>query len=791
MRIIAIVVVCTALSSAAPPAWAEAAALPGSHPLSQAEAGDVLIADLRCAACHAGVASDPALATSAPDLSSVGSRVVPGYLRRFLASPSSVHPGTTMPDMLASRPEAEREAIAEALTHFLVSVARDPWPADPERAASGPLGKDLFHSVGCVACHGPQEPLETMPADEESDEDDEPVPAAPRAAPIAIPLGHVAGKYRTGSLGQFLFQPLRVRASGRMPDMKLTPAESAAIAAYLVGDRETASEPLTPNPSLVATGEKLFRELNCAACHTLPGIEPAPRVLPLSSATPARGCLSAASGSGPRFHLAEPQISAIDAALRAPKRREPAAATIAKSLTAFRCIACHVRDDYGGVPDAYNPFFTGSEHNLGDDGRIPPPLTLVGAKLRPEWMKKVLFDGESVRPYMATRMPQYGAANLGHLPSLLGSTDVVTSPAMTLPPAENRSPAEQDLEKQLRAAGRELLGDKGLNCIACHRFNGKPAIANQGIDLMTTSPRLQPGWFNRYLRSPGEFRPRTVMPSAWPNGVSIHKTILDGDADRQIAAIWYYLSLGRSAADPPGIRPLNTRLTVGDRVELHRGRSRVAGYRGIAVGLPARVSYAFNAETGSVAAIWHGDFITVNWSGQGSGDFQPCEPAITLPQDVSFARLADDQAQWPKAPLMSKEARINPDPLYPRNVGYRFRGYDLERSGNPTFRYRVGSVDVSDRSVATAGADGTPPRLTRTLVLHSAAREQLWFRPLTGDIDRGSDRVFRHGSLRLTIPPGDVRLRPLAGSGGSELLLDLDVPEGESSLEFTYELLPN
>ena len=91
---------------------------------------------------------------------------------------------------------------------------------------------------------------------------------------------------------------------------------------------------------------------------------------------------------------------------------------MAKTLTAFHCIACHIRDDFVRRSRIHNPFFATSEQKLGDDGRIPPPLTLVGAKLQPAWMKKVLFDGESVRHYMATRMPQYGVANLQHLPSL-------------------------------------------------------------------------------------------------------------------------------------------------------------------------------------------------------------------------------------------------------------------------------------------------------------------------------------------------------------------------------------
>ncbi len=50
---------------------------------------------------------------------------------------------------------------------------------------------------------------------------------------------------------------------------------------------------------------------------------------------------------------------------------------LATSLTVFRCINCHVRDDYGGVHEDHNAYFKGSQLNLGDDGRIPPPLTLM------------------------------------------------------------------------------------------------------------------------------------------------------------------------------------------------------------------------------------------------------------------------------------------------------------------------------------------------------------------------------------------------------------------------------
>ncbi len=117
------------------------------------------------------------------------------------------------------------------------------------------------------------------------------------------------------------------------------------------------------------------------------------------------------------------------------------------------------------------------------------------------------------------------------------------------------------------------------------------------------------------------------MPTAWPGGRAVFTKVLDGDTDRQIEAIWYYLSLGTSAADPSGVRGVSTKLEVGDQAVIHRGRSRVAGFRGIAVGLPQRINYAFNAETGALTAIWQGDFINVNWSGQGPEIFiRPASP---------------------------------------------------------------------------------------------------------------------------------------------------------------------
>ncbi len=122
-------------------------------------------------------------------------------------------------------------------------------------------------------------------------------------------------------------------------------------------------------------------------------------------------------------------------------------------LTAFRCLACHVRDDYGGVHDEHNPFFVGSELKLGDDGRIPPPLTLMGAKLQPNWLKKVLFDGESVRttwqPDAALWLAEsFTFANLFH------RLDDLSGPMMNLPSPESHDESEREREKSFARRAR-------------------------------------------------------------------------------------------------------------------------------------------------------------------------------------------------------------------------------------------------------------------------------------------------------------------------------------------------
>ena len=743
------------------------AGLHGRHPLDERAVGEVLIGELGCASCHAGAGTASSPHKAAPDLSDVGSRVEPGFMRRFIADPGVVQPGTTMPQVLTGVGRKEREEIADAITQFLVARASTPFERGPVDEADVDAGRTLFHMVGCVACHAPREaPVEGGPP--------------PASSDGATGLTHVPAKYGLGSLSRFLHQPMHARPSGRMPDMGLTQAEARAIASYLLGTAAVDAEPIRTEPSRVEAGRAYFAAFGCVACHQIDGVASPPANVAGGRLDPTRGCLSARPRGAPDYSLSEEQRRAIRAALADGGAAASADERVAITLTAFNCIGCHVRDGYGGVAEAIDPYFTTTEPSLGNDARLPPPLTMAGAKLRTEWLHRVLFDSAGVRPYVRTRMPRFGEANLGHLPALLESAD---------PPIPHEMPALGDeAAREARDAGRELLGTDALGCVTCHNFNGKDSPAFKGLDLITTTERLRPGWYARFMLNPQGERPGIIMPAAWPGGVASRADILDGDTDAQVWAIWSFLSQGRTARDPVGIRTEPTVLTVSDTTRTYRGRSRIAGFRGIAVGFPEGLSYAFNANTGALAGLWRGGFVRVRWDGQGAGDFDPASRAIALAQDVGFCRLDTPEAPWPLRPHMDDDHPLNPDPLYPRRLGYRFGGYFLDEESVPTFMYRIGEVAIEDRSIA--GVSGDDAALVRTVRLASPDADTLYLRVLTGDIVEVSPGLFEVGGLRVTVPPASALVRPSAAADvGKELLLRLDLPAGESTIEIRYDML--
>ncbi len=118
--------------------------------------GLALMDAFRCGSCHPGDTASVLPAAHAPDLSSAASRIDPDYIRRFIADPLHVKPGTSMPDVMGSLDDKARDAAATAIQAYLLSLDDAPFRRQAVDPDASSRGKELFHSVGCVACHSPR-----------------------------------------------------------------------------------------------------------------------------------------------------------------------------------------------------------------------------------------------------------------------------------------------------------------------------------------------------------------------------------------------------------------------------------------------------------------------------------------------------------------------------------------------------------------------------------------------------------------------------------------------------------
>lgn len=446
--------------------------------------------------------------------------------------------------------------------------------------------------------------------------------------------------------------------------------------------------------SAAERGLALYTGLGCASCH-----EAAPaRAAPLAELDPRRGCLAREpEGAAPRYRFApgEREDLAAAVAARTPPVRS-AAERLEHELARLNCGACHARGELTGPSDERRPFFqVDSGLDLGDQGRFPPSLERAGAKLKPAWFHAVLASAGRARPYMKTRMPQFGAANVAALPELFAAAD-----------AALRDEREPEFSAEAVEAGRQLAGTKGLGCIQCHDLAGHPSIGIPAVDLAKVHERVHPGWFRELLMDPVAIGMNSRMPSFWVEGRSPVKDVLDGDPARQVGALWTYLSLGSSMPLPHGLVPIEGEyeVEVTDTPVCVGVFMKDVSPRTILVGLPERVHYAFDVQNSRLALAWRGRFFDAagTWHGRAGQLEKPAgEDVLEFPAAPTLAFLEDPQGAWPT--IASTEA------------AHRVLGWWRDGECRPAFSYEIGGITVGESLAPEVRPGGAS--LVRRLIL--------------------------------------------------------------------------
>ena len=106
---------------------------------------------------------------------------------------------------------------------------------------------------------------------------------------------------------------------------------------------------------------------------------------------------------------------------------------------------------------------------------------------------------------------------------------------------------DASINLELAAVGRKLASKEGgFSCVSCHAVGSVEAsevVESEGINFVHVAERLLPDYFRRWVRNPLSIDPATKMPVYFDEGRSPLPEVLDGDAERQIEALWQYIRL--------------------------------------------------------------------------------------------------------------------------------------------------------------------------------------------------------------------------------------------------------
>jgi mono/diheme cytochrome c family protein len=440
-----------------------------------------------------------------------------------------------MPRLFHSGDATRDTAAARDVAAYLATFGK-PATESKFTGTDAAAGLKLFNELGCIACH-------TAPDQE--------------AKSGFTPLRHVKAKWKPAALKSYLLAPERLFAWTRMPNLKLSDAESSQLTAYLLAAaRDDASLNADVSGADRKRGEALFTSVGCLNCHTVDGAKStlnAPALADLKTRdTWRRGCASDHSDGvperAPDFALNPSQLESIRvfaATDRTALTRDAAPDFVERQVRQLNCTGCHTRDGQSDVWSSLVPAAQPTDSKTDAD-QTRPTLTWAGEKLRPEWMAKFIA-GEvpyKPRPWLHARMPAFASrAKL-----LAEGLSFEHGYALAIPD-------EQPVDPSLAQIGRKLSGRVGgFSCNQCHAINKSPALVpfdSPAPNFMYVTERLRKDYYHRWLRNPQVFQPATKMPT-FPDaeGKTSFKDVLDGDAHAQFEAIWQYLRSGDQIVPP-------------------------------------------------------------------------------------------------------------------------------------------------------------------------------------------------------------------------------------------------
>jgi mono/diheme cytochrome c family protein len=372
-------------------------------------AGASLYGESFCASCHAtqNAAGNVVGGDLGPELTGIGSKVKPEWLRSWLRNPHEYAPGTSMPQYRWTDQQLDLLTgflAAKTNSDFTANVHLD--PATPEQIAHG---RKLVAEYGCAVCHeirGIRKP-------------DNFAPELSRigSKPLAQ-LVFTSGMNQTlpDYLAAKIQHPRDFGPGLRMPQYTFTSAQVDALSTALLSltDRSftmpqqwQVASPKPSNYQPAGHAGKLMADLNCQACHRINGRggDMAPDLSAEGSSVQRQWLNQFLANPNtlrpalirrmPKFNLSDTerteltdyimtayQIPGIDPDSVSDSSSPPALVEQGRQIfySKYACQGCHMVDP------------------KQDKGYIGPPLTTVGSRLTAAWIDAWLKNPQALRP---------------------------------------------------------------------------------------------------------------------------------------------------------------------------------------------------------------------------------------------------------------------------------------------------------------------------------------------------------------------------------------------------------
>jgi mono/diheme cytochrome c family protein len=558
-----------------------------------------------CYACHKTRGFE-GLRKPGPNLTRIGSKLTPEWVKTWIRKPTAIKPATWMPQPWytsnsdapedAKRNEVEIDAAVAYL--FEHSEPYEPAVASPPKGDAA-AGRKIVESIGCLGCH--------INGDESRTD------AGPRRT-FGQPLQSIGTKTTYVWLFNWVRDPSHYSPATYMPDLRLTDRQAADVATYLTTLKGPAGEPAKASADPAAADDVLLDYLSAvmpiARAHaTMAKMDARAKKLDLGRRTIARyGCFSCHEIKGfeneqpigtelseqgskldsrldfafvdiphtkldwfhtklkdprifdrgrvlrpleklrmPDFHVSEEEARLLVTALMSLQRDiQPKQALRPASMRNDALLAGRNFVSRRNCVGCHVIEGNGGDYQtvVSDASLGPPLLTPEGAKVQPDWLYAFLRGPITIRPWLDVRMPTFGLddSHLNEVIRYFGAVSNQMQP-FTTPTVVRAS--------DLSAAGTQLFAK--LRCQQCHVLGAIPKdqpTANLAPDLRMASERLRPDWILEWLKKPSAIQPGTRMPAFWPDFPKSYFPELGGDAERQIRAIRDHLMTLRGGPNP-------------------------------------------------------------------------------------------------------------------------------------------------------------------------------------------------------------------------------------------------